>query len=118
MTKGERVRKIRKDQGMSAAKFGESIGLRQNTISQIETGSSNLTEQTAKAICREYHVNYAWLTEGIGEVYSNLPGTLLELIAEEYHLTEMEKRLVENFVTLTADERKIVMEFLRSLSEK
>lgn len=80
MTQGERVKKIRKDCGLTLEKFGEKLGVRKGAISKIEKGENNLTEQMAKAICREFRVNYIWLIQGEGEIFINSDDDFLERI--------------------------------------
>ena len=72
MTQGERVRKIRKSLGLTLEKFGEKIGIKKNSVSQIENGINNLTEQMAKSICREFGVNYTWLINEEGGMFEDL----------------------------------------------
>lgn len=65
-TIGERIKYVRKEYLKKNQKdFGEQIGLRANSISCIETGENTPTEQTIKAICREFKIRYLWLTQGI-----------------------------------------------------
>lgn len=68
MTQGERVRMIRKhpNVNLTLEKFGEKLGIKKSALSLIENGKNNLTEQMAKSICREFRVNYFWLTEEKG----------------------------------------------------
>ncbi len=69
MTQGERVKEARKVLGLTLEKFGERVGVGKTAISNIENGNRNVTEQMAKAICREFNVDYFWLTEGSGEMF-------------------------------------------------
>ena len=71
MTINERVKAIRKSKevNLTLEKFGERLGLKKNTLSAIETGRNALTEQNIKAICREFNVDYIWLTTGVGEMF-------------------------------------------------
>ena len=69
MTQGERVRAVRKALGLTMDKFGDRLGVSKMAISNIESGNRNLTEQMAKAICREFNVNYAWLVDELGEMF-------------------------------------------------
>lgn len=66
MTRGERVRMARKALGLTLEKFGEKIGLRKSSLSQVENGINELTESNIKAICREFNVNEDWLRTGAG----------------------------------------------------
>lgn len=80
MTQGERVREVRKNLGLTLEKFGEKIGMKKNSISQIENGKNNLTDANIKAICREYNVDYIWLTTGDGEMFVDSDDDFLEKI--------------------------------------
>lgn len=104
MTQGERVRYIRKDKKMTLEKFGEKIGLKKNSLSQIENGKNELTEQNKKAICREFHVNYAWLSNGIGEIYNNIGETLINRLADEYQLSQLQIKIIEAALQLSDEQ--------------
>lgn len=69
MTQGERVKAVRKALGLTLDKFGAKLGVGKSSISAIETGVNNLTDQMAKAICREFNVNYTWLVDELGEMF-------------------------------------------------
>lgn len=68
----ERIRKLRKELGLSGEKFGEKLGVTRVAISNIENGNRNVTDQMFKSICREFNVNPDWLRTGEGEMF-NLP---------------------------------------------
>lgn len=69
MTQGERIREVRNTLGLTLEKFGDRLGVTKVAISNIEKGNRNLTEQMTKAICREFNVDYMWLTTGDGEMF-------------------------------------------------
>lgn len=69
MTQGERVKKLRKTLSLTLEKFGARIGVGKSTISDIENNRRSLTEHMTKSICREFGVNYTWLTTGEGEMF-------------------------------------------------
>lgn len=69
MTQGERIREVRKALGLTLEKFGDKLGVTKQTVSRIENGINNLTDQMTKSICREFHVDYIWLTSGEGEMF-------------------------------------------------
>lgn len=73
MKQGERVREIRRSCGLTLEKFGEKIGLKKNSVSQIETGKNDLTEGNIKAICREFNVNESYLREEKGKMFKEIP---------------------------------------------
>lgn len=80
MTQNERVKEIRKTLGLTLEKFGERIGVTRGSMSNIENGNRNLTEQMTKSICREFSVDYMWLTTGDGEMFIYTDDDFIERI--------------------------------------
>lgn len=80
MTQNERVKEIRKTLGLTLEKFGERIGVTRGSMSNIENGNRNLTEQMTKSICREFSVDYMWLTTGKGEMFIDTDDDFIERI--------------------------------------
>lgn len=80
MTQGERVKEIRKALGLTLEKFGEKVGVGKTAISKIEKGERGLTEQMTKSICREYGVDYIFLTTGEGEMFVDSDDDFMEKI--------------------------------------
>ena len=80
MTQGERVREVRKALGLTLEKFGDKIGMKKNSVSQIENGKNNVTDANIKAICREFNVDYIWLTTGDGEMFVDSDDDFIEKI--------------------------------------
>lgn len=60
----ERVKQLRKTLDLTMEKFGDRLGVKKNSISQIESGKNSLTEQMIKSICREFDVDEEWLRNG------------------------------------------------------
>lgn len=82
-TIGERIRHLRKDDLLlTMEKFGERIGITTASLSNIENGKTNPSDQTIRSICREFGVNELWLRYGDegGEMYQ--PRTREEEMAE------------------------------------
>jgi Predicted transcriptional regulators len=80
MSQRERVKEIRKTLNLTLDKFGERIGLKKSSLSAIENGRNSLTEQTARAICREFNVNPAWLSDGDGEMFLETDNAIIATI--------------------------------------
>lgn len=80
MTQNERVKEIRKTLGLTLEKFGERIGVTRGSMSNIENGNRNLTEQMTKSICREFSVDYMWFTTGEGEMFIDTDDDFIERI--------------------------------------
>ena len=80
MTQGERIKEVRNSLGLTLEKFGDRLGVTKVAISNIEKGNRNLTEQMTKSICREFGVDYMWLTTGEGEMFIDSDDDFIERI--------------------------------------
>lgn len=118
MTNGERVNEVRKSLGLTLEKFGEKLGVTKTTISRIEKGVNNLTDQMAISICREYNVNYDYLMYGEGEMFDGLPQTIVDELCAQYDLNDFDKALVEMYVSLPAGSRERIKEYMKQLVKK
>lgn len=65
MTVNERIKELRISQGLTMEQFGERIGIKRSSISLIESGKNNPSDQTIMLICREFGYNEEWLRDGI-----------------------------------------------------
>ncbi len=118
MTQGERVKEIRKALGLSQRDFGSRLGISDTAVSKLEKGDRNPSEQTIKSICREFDVDYFWLTEGIGnEMFIEKENDSIKLVAEEYGLTDSEADMIVKFLKLTPNEREILTNIINKLSD-
>lgn len=123
MIQGERVKELRKTLDLTLEKFGERLGVTKVAISNIENGNRNLTEQMTKSICREFNVNYSWLTDGEGEMFLESDDDIIEVIdrimigENEFH-----KNLFKTFARLDEDEllalERIIDKFIEVSKEK
>lgn len=65
----DRIRTIRKDQGMTQEVFGEAVGASRAMIGFYETGKVIPDKPIIMLICEKFHANQAWLETGEGEPY-------------------------------------------------
>ena len=76
----ERLKLLRKTLKLSQDAFAERIGMKGSSISLLESGGRNITEQVIKSICREFNVDYIWLTTGDGEMFIDNDDDFIERI--------------------------------------
>ena len=111
MTQGERVKELRKSLGLTLEKFGNKLGVQKSAVSKIEKGENNLTEANIRAICREFGVDYMWLTTGEGEMFVDTDDDLLasidRIMAGE---NEFHKKLLRWCATSLSDEELAFLE--------
>mgnify|MGYP002765624559 CR=1 FL=1 len=118
MTTGERVKEIRKTLNLTLEKFGEKLGVGKTAISKIEKDERNLTDQMAKAICREYNVNYDYLIYEEGEMFSDLPQTILDELCAQYSLNDFDKAIIELYVNTPLELRQEVKKKMKEFIQK
>ena len=100
-------------------KFGKQIGISKGSINNIEKGTTNPSSQTINSICREFNVDYAWLTQGVGEdIFISIPESKIDQIMEDYGLTEKERPLVRGYLEAPEEVRQQVADYLNSIVER
>lgn len=117
MTQGERVKGVRKALGLTLEKFGEKLGVGKTAISKIEKDEVRLTDQMTRSICREYNVNYDWLLSEEGEMFSDLPQTILDELCKQYDLDSLDREIIQLYLSMSEFERGILKKYIRELSE-
>lgn len=115
MTQGERVKEIRKALSLTLEKFGEKLGVKKTAIFKIEKGENGLTDQMARAICREYNVSYEYLTSGEGSMFTDLPATILDELCKQYDLDDLDRSLIAEYLKLDARDRQVLKDYIRSV---
>ena len=111
----ERLKILRSTLGITLEEFGKKVGVTRSAVGRIEKGERKVTEQMALAICREFHVNYYWLTEGSGEMFTGTPQSVVDEIAEDYDLDDMDKKIIEKYLELTPDQRQVIKSYLKNI---
>ena len=119
---GERLRIIRKTEKLTLEDFGKRLGAKKSTISQLENGKNNLTEQMKVAICKEYNVNREWLENGTGEMFLSPSDDIGDLISEiienkDEDFYKMVLELVRTYQQLSPDSKKVLIDFARKYQE-
>lgn len=109
---GERIKELRKALHMTQAAFAERIGIRQNSVAVLEMGKNTPSDQTIAFICREFRVSEEWLRYGTGEMFIPSPASVVEELAEEYHLGPEARAMVEKFITLDPAAQLAVFDYM------
>ena len=113
MILGNRIKKLRKELDLTQQELGKRIGIKPNSISLIESGNRNASEQVILSICREFNVSESWLRTGEGEMFSKrsesdeLAAAVERLITGES--AEFKRRLINALSTLK-DEHWLLLE--------
>lgn len=120
MTIGERVKKLRKELGLTLEKFGAPLGVQRSALSMIENDKSGIGDRTILLICREYGVSEAWLRDGDGEMF--VPVTRNEKIARfagelmKDETPDFRRQLVEILADLNDEQWDALADFAEKLA--
>lgn len=107
MSTGERIRILRKKLDLTQQMFADRIGMKRNSIAQIEMGRTT-SEQTIVSICREFNVNEDWLRNGVGDMFlptdrnADIAKLTKQLLNEESD--SFKNRFVSMLANLTIEE--------------
>ena len=118
MTINERVKKIRKDRGLTQEEFGKTLSVQRAAISKIEHGDNGVTPQMVTLICEKYGINEEWLKSGKGPMKKKEPGDILDKVIESYHLPKETKILVEVYGQLNQEHQNAICEYLDEIKEQ
>lgn len=119
----ERIKELRKTLGLTLEEFGKKIGLKKNSISQLEHGKNSVTEQVFISICREFNVNEEWLRTGQGEMFHELPEEdevaliVSELLEEDNPFYRRVLNAVKIYKDLTPQSQAVISDFVEKLFE-
>lgn len=111
-----RIKKLRKALGLTQQEFADKIGIVRGNIATYETGKSKPGDAVVSLICREFSVNEEWLRTGNGEMFKAAPSDALDALAATYHLTHGEYVLIEKFVNMKPESRKVIFDYITEVS--
>lgn len=112
-----RFKQIRQHRSLNLSQeaFGKRLGVTGAAISRIENGSREPSDQIILAVCREFDVNETWLRTGDGEMFNQSSQTVLDELAKEFRLSNLERRIIDNYLKLSDSDRAAVQEWLLSV---
>lgn len=114
----ERIRHLRKNElKITQEEFSSKIDISRSNLGNIETGKVELTDRVISSICREFKVNYLWLTEGKGDIFTSTPESVVDELAEDYKLDDLDKKIIEKYLELSDSQRAVIKEYIKSILE-
>ena len=117
MTVNERIKELRLLQGLTMEQFGERIGIKRASVSLIESGKNNPSDQTIMLICREFGYNEEWLRDGI-EPKKPVIDEDMEYgqICAELGITDSRaKQIILNYGRFSPEDKKLFWEYIDRL---
>ena len=118
----ERFKILRKDIGLTQKDFAARVGLSQNFIAQIESGSKVPSDRTVSDICRIFHASEEWLRTGAGDMYSlaedQTAAIVSDLLEEDSPMNRLILSVLDRYRQLDPVSREVIDGFIDSLLEE
>ncbi len=110
----QRIKQLRSILDLTQDSFGARIGIKKASISTIENGKSNPSEQTIFSICREFGVREEWLRYGTGEIFQEQETFSLDRFVQNHGGTELELKILKTYFELDPAIRRAVLDHFRN----
>lgn len=121
MSENERIKELRKSLKLSQEEFGEAIGLTKSSISNIEKGVRNVTDQHIKLLVSAFNVNDHWLRTGEGgetNIFVQPATFSLDEEAKKNNLSELEIAIMRSYMSLDRAARDKLMDEIEAHFKK
>lgn len=117
-TLNERIKKLRKILDLTQQDFADRLGTTRNNIAGYEIGRRAPSIAVISLICREFNVNETWLRTGKGDMFVLKEEDALDELVKKKNLSEADRLLIEKFLSLKADQRKAVTDYVISVADE
>lgn len=116
MNISERIRYLRKNElKMTQDDFASKIDISRSNLGNIEIGRISVTDRVLSSICREFNVSMLWLKEGKGDMFTSTPQSAVDELAEDFKLDDIDKKIIEKYLELSDDQRRVIKEYIKSV---
>ena len=105
----ERIKELRKVLKISQEKFGARIKISGASVSKIESGENNPSEQTLSLIVSEFNVSENWLRNGVGDMF-RAPSDEAERLVKKFSFPEIVGKLLTVYEGLNEGQQEAVLE--------
>ncbi|MBS6702808.1 MAG: helix-turn-helix transcriptional regulator [Clostridiales bacterium] len=114
----ERLKEARKALDISQEEFASRIGMKGSSFSLLENGKRNITDRVIRDVCREFNVDYIWLTTGKGEMFASDEVEFARLVDRVMeNEDEFVRSFFKTFASLSAEQWELLKDIAQKLSE-
>lgn len=117
----DRVKLVRKQEGLTQADFGASLGVSRATIASIESGRQAINDTFIRLLCLKFNVDESWLRTGQGEMYVNISrdDEIITAVSEIFDgEDQFKKDLISVLVKLPEEHWSVLAEFAAEMLKK
>lgn len=114
----DRLKKIRKDAGLTQKDFAMRLGIKQNTVASYEIGRIGISDAVIFSICREFNINEEWLRTGAGEMYSIQTDDYTEITVDIDKNDPKARQAIIDYWNLSEDDKRLFWNFIEKFIKK
>lgn len=103
----KRIKTLREELNLNQEDFGTQIGISKSAVSGYEIGRRNLSDQTIRAIVREFNVSEEWLRTGAGDMFNLTQDDELLDLQKKYNLDQLDIKILQEYLKLSPEHRKV-----------
>ena len=111
----DRILAIRKYNHMKQEEFAAVLGINRASVSYMESGKNDPSATTFRLICMKFHIREEWLRTGEGEMMSGPGDLLMDKLTAEYDLTPLQRKITENFLRLSSEDREDLLQKIEQI---
>ncbi len=113
MTIAKRIVEIRTLLNLTQTDLAEKLKISKSAVSHMERGERSVTERTISDICEKLNVNRKWLTDGVGDVFTEAETeSVLDLLKKEYNLDGLDIEIIRSYLCMSPIERQVFKDFI------
>lgn len=113
-----RIREVRKFEGLTQAEFSSRLGLSRNYIGLIEIGERVPSDRTISDICRVFGVNETWLRTGEGEMFTGVKQEMFDFVSSSIgELTDTQTKLLSTMARLPVEKWKVLNDIANEMAK-
>lgn len=117
-----RLHHLRKTLKLNQEDFGKRLGVTGASISRLEKGERNITEQMILSICREFNVSEDWFRYEKGEMFlpveDEVGEVVSKLVDESNPFYDMIIDIMHTFNNLDDKGQEIICNFTADLAKR
>ncbi len=116
MSINQRLNELRKSIKLTQSDFGSRIGIKHNTVGQMESGDRTITDRTIMGICKEFNVNEEWFRTGEGDMYNKVTTqSQLDDLSIELNLSTVCDSILNAYSKMDEKQQKTIDSFLNEV---
>ncbi len=117
----ERIKELRKKEGLSQQKFADKLGIARGNIAAYEVGKNAPSDAVISLICSKFNVNKDWLLTGKGDMYDvpedEVAAVVSDLLEEDNPFYDLIIDIIKVYQQLDSKSKDALQNLIKELLE-